>query len=218
MKEETNVSNIKMHLIKKYFPELTDEQITRFEAMNELYHSWNEKINVISRKDIEKLYERHILHSLAIAKIIKFKSGTRIMDVGTGGGFPGIPLAVLFPETEFLLIDSVGKKIKVVNAVAEGLNLKNVVGQHTRVQSVKEKFDFVISRAVTAFPQFVNMVRKNISKEGRNSLPNGIIYLKGGDFSDEIKDYQKIIGLTNISDYFEESYFETKKVVYLPVV
>jgi len=206
-----------MYLIKKYFPELTDEQIARFEAMNELYHDWNEKINVISRKDIGELYERHILHSLAIAKIIKFKSGTRIMDVGTGGGFPGIPLAVLFPETEFLLIDSVGKKIKVVNAVAEGLNLKNVVGQHTRVQSVKEKFDFVISRAVTAFPQFVNMVRKNISKEGGNSLPNGIIYLKGGDFGDEIKDYKKIIGITNISDYFEESYFETKKVVYLPI-
>jgi 16S rRNA (guanine527-N7)-methyltransferase len=206
-----------MELIKKYFPELNGDKIAQFEAMNELYHDWNEKINVVSRKDIEELYERHILHSLAIAKIIQFKPGTKVLDVGTGGGFPGIPLAVLFPETEFLLIDSIGKKIKVVNAVAEGLGLKNVSGQHIRVQSVKEKYDFVVSRAVTAFPDFVNMVRKNISRDGKNSLPNGIIYLKGGDFSDEIKKYRRNIDVTNIPDFFSESFFETKKIVYLPI-
>jgi 16S rRNA (guanine527-N7)-methyltransferase len=206
-----------MQLIRKYFPELNAKQISQFEAMNDLYLNWNEKINVVSRKDIEELYERHILHSLAIAKIIQFNPGTKILDVGTGGGFPGIPLAVLFPETEFVLIDSIGKKIKVVNTVSEELGLKNVTGQHMRVQSVKEKFDFVVSRAVTAFPRFVNMVKKNISIEAKNALPNGIIYLKGGDFGDEIKSYRKKIEITNIPDFFDEAFFETKKVVYLPI-
>lgn len=206
-----------MYLINKYFPELNSEQIARFEAMNSLYLEWNEKINVVSRKDIEGLYERHILHSLVIAKIIKFNPGTKILDVGTGGGFPGIPLAVLFPETNFLLVDSIGKKIKVVNAIVEALELKNVTGQHARAQSIKDKFDFVVSRAVTAFPHFVNMVRKNISLEGKNSLPNGIIYLKGGDFNNEIKNYRKTIEIIDIKEFFDESYFETKKVIYLPI-
>ncbi len=203
--------------LKTYFPGLTGEQYDRFEKMGDLYHEWNEKINVISRKDITELYERHILHSLAIAKVIEFRAGTSILDVGTGGGFPGIPLAVLFPETQFLLIDSIGKKIKVVEAVAQGLGLNNVKALQTRVEDVKAKYDFVVSRAVTAFPDFVNLVRKNVSPVSKNSLPNGILYLKGGDFEAEIESYRKSIELFNIPDFFSEPFFETKKVIYLPV-
>lgn len=203
--------------ILKYFPNLTPEQIVCFEKMDTVYRDWNEKINLISRKDIDSLYEKHILHSLAIAKIITFRPGTQILDVGTGGGFPGIPLAVLFPATHFVLIDSIGKKIKVVQAVAEELGLKNVTAINTRVEEVKTEFDFVISRAVTAFPVFVGLVKKNISRKALNSLPNGIIYLKGGDFEEEIKDFKRSIEVSEISKFFDEPFFETKKVLYLPV-
>ncbi len=206
-----------MQNILKYFPNLTSEQITRFERMDSVYRDWNSKINVISRKDIDSLYEKHILHSLAIAKIVSFRTGSRILDVGTGGGFPGIPLAILFPESRFVLIDSTGKKIKVVQAVVEELDLKNVTAIHTRVEDVKEEFDFVVSRAVTAFPAFVGLVKKNISRKPQNSLPNGIIYLKGGDFQDEVKDYKRVAEIIEIAKFFIEPYFETKKIVYLPV-
>jgi len=203
--------------ILKYFPNLTPEQIACFEKMDAIYRDWNEKINLISRKDIDSLYEKHILHSLSIAKIISFRSGTKILDVGTGGGFPGIPLAILFPFSQFVLVDSIGKKIKVVQAVAEDLNLKNVTAIHTRVEEVKGEFDFVISRAVTAFPDFVKLVKKNVSGKQQNSLPNGIIYLKGGDFQEEIKDYKRSAEVREISQFFTEPFFVTKKIVYLPV-
>jgi len=203
--------------ILKYFPNLTPEQIVRFEKMDPLYRDWNGKINLISRKDIDSLYEKHILHSLAIAKIIDFRPGTKILDVGTGGGFPGIPLAILFPSCQFVLIDSIGKKIKVVQAVSEELGLKNVTAIHGRVEDVMEEFDFVISRAVTTFPAFVGLVKKNISRKPQNALPNGIIYLKGGDIQEEIKDYKRNIEVTEIANFFNEPFFETKKVVYLPV-
>ena len=203
--------------INHYFPQLTPEQVLQFEKMAPLYREWNEKINVISRKDIDSLYEKHVLHALAIAKIITFRPGTSILDVGTGGGFPGIPLAILFPDCQFKLIDSIGKKIKIVQTVSEELGLKNVTAIHTRVQELKEEFDFVISRAVTAFPDFVGLVRNNISRQPRNSRPNGIIYLKGGDFQDEIKNFKNIIEVSEISGFFSEPYFETKKVIYLPI-
>ena len=200
-----------------YFPNLTPEQITQFEKMDRIYRDWNGKINLISRKDIDSLYEKHILHSLAIAKIIDFRQGTKILDVGTGGGFPGIPLAILFPSSQFVLIDSIGKKIKVVMAVAEELELKNVTAIHGRAEEVKEEFDFVISRAVTSFPVFVGLVEKNITRKSINALPNGIIYLKGGDFQDELKDFKRNVEVTEIANFFNEPFFETKKVVYLPV-
>jgi len=203
--------------ILKYFPNLTKEQIIIFEKMGPLYRDWNEKINLISRKDIDSLYEKHILHSLAIAKIIDFRPGTAILDVGTGGGFPGIPLAILFPACQFVLIDSIGKKIKVVNAVAEELELKNVKAINGRVEDMKTEFDFVISRAVTTFPVFVGLVKKNISRKQINALPNGIIYLKGGDLNEEIKDFKRLIEVTEISAFFNEPFFETKKVVFLPI-
>ncbi len=206
-----------LELLKKYFPDLSSLQISQFEALGSLYHEWNEKINVISRKDIDELYVRHVLHSLAIAKIIRFKPGTTLIDVGTGGGFPGIPLAILYPECQFTLIDSIGKKIVVVREVADQLKLQNVLAQKNRIQEIKTKFDFVISRAVTAFPEFVSMVRKNVSPTSKNVLPNGIIYLKGGDFSEEISTFKASAEIFEISKLFAEPYFETKKVIYLPV-
>ena len=206
-----------MQRILHYFPLLTPEQINSLEMLSPLYHEWNEKINVISRKDIDSIYEKHVLHALAIAKMISFRPGTKILDVGTGGGFPGIPLAILFPETQFTLIDSIGKKIAVVQAISESLSLKNITAIHTRVQDVKEEFDFVVSRAVTAFPDFVAMVRKNIARQPLNSRPNGIIYLKGGDFQEEIQKFKTSIEVTEISNFFNEPFFETKKVIYLPI-
>ena len=204
-----------MKIIEKYFTDLTEEQKERFSRLKELYTHWNNQINVISRKDIDSLYVHHVLHSLAIAKVIKFKPGTKIMDVGTGGGFPGIPLAILFPDCDFYLVDSIGKKIKVVTEVASALGLKNVKAEQTRVQQVKDKFDFIVSRAVTAFPKFVNMVRKNSKLKDENSLANGILYLKGGDFEEEIARYGDKVNVYSCPDFFSEEFFETKKVVHL---
>ncbi|MCT4603112.1 MAG: 16S rRNA (guanine(527)-N(7))-methyltransferase RsmG [Marinifilum sp.] len=204
-----------MEIIEKYFTDLTEQQRERFAQLKDLYTHWNSQINVISRKDIDSLYLHHVLHSLSIAKVIKFEPGTKIMDVGCGGGFPGIPLAILFPECEFYMVDSIGKKIKVVNEVATALQLKNVKAKHTRVQQVKDKFDFIVSRAVTAFPKFVNMVRKNSSPKDKNSLANGILYIKGGDFQEEIAGYGDKVQLFDCTNYFEEEFFETKKVVHL---
>lgn len=206
-----------MDLITKYFPGLSPVQISRFEQLGPLYHEWNEKINVISRKDIDELYVRHVLHSLALAKIIRFTPGTSFIDVGTGGGFPGIPLAILLPECHFTLIDSIGKKIRVVEEVASQLKLENVMAGKNRIQEIKTRYDFVISRAVTAFPDFVAMVRKNVSQESKNALPNGILYLKGGDFEEEIKAFRGSAEIFELSKIFAESFFETKKVIYLPV-
>jgi 16S rRNA (guanine527-N7)-methyltransferase len=204
-----------MDIIRKYFPDLTDQQVSDFARLGSLYEEWNSKINVISRKDIEQLYERHILHSLAIAKIIQFKPGTSVLDVGTGGGFPGIPLAILFPEVSFLLIDSIAKKIKVVTEVSGALNLPNVKAEHQRVEDIKQKFDFVVSRAVTAFPRFVEMVRTKVSGQSKNTLPNGILYLKGGDFEDEISPFGKQVKVYDLQNYFQEEFFETKRLIHL---
>ncbi|MGQ1910178.1 16S rRNA (guanine(527)-N(7))-methyltransferase RsmG [Marinifilum sp. RC60d5] len=204
-----------MEIIEKYFTDLTEDQKDKFSQLKSLYTYWNNQINVISRKDIDSLYLHHVLHSLSIAKVIQFTPGTKIMDVGCGGGFPGIPLAILFPECEFYLVDSIGKKIKVVNEVASALGLKNIKAEHTRVQQVKDKFDFIISRAVTAFPKFVNMVRKNSKQKDKNSLANGILYIKGGDFKEEIAGYSDKIMLFECTDFFSEEFFETKKVVHL---
>lgn len=204
-----------MDIIRKYFTDLTDQQLEHFARLGSLYKEWNSKINVISRKDIEQLYERHILHSLAIGKIIQFKPGTTVLDVGTGGGFPGIPLAILFPETSFLLVDSIAKKINVVNEVASALNLQNVEAEHLRVEQVKQQFDFVVSRAVTAFPSFVAMVRNKVSGQGNNDLPNGILYLKGGDFEEEIRGFRQQIRIYDLKNYFGEEFFETKRLIHL---
>ncbi|MCL3779678.1 16S rRNA (guanine(527)-N(7))-methyltransferase RsmG [Prolixibacteraceae bacterium JC049] len=206
-----------MEQVLKYFPDLTDKQKEQFRMLGELYPEWNDKINVISRKDIDQLYERHVLHSLAIDKVIKFAKGTKVMDVGTGGGFPGIPLAIMNPDSEFYLIDAIGKKIQVVNGVAEALGLKNVKAEQIRVQQVKGKFDFVVSRAVTAFPKFVNMVRTKVKPGMKNTLPNGIIYLKGGDFMEELQDYVKQTRIYELPDFYEEEFFETKKIIHLPL-
>jgi len=204
-----------MEILTKYFTDLTDQQTNQFGRLGSLYEEWNTKINVISRKDIEQLYERHILHSLAIAKVIQFKPGTTVLDVGTGGGFPGIPLAILFPETSFMLIDSIGKKIKVVSEVATALNLSNVRAEHVRVEDVKLKFDFVISRAVTAFPRFVAMVRTKVSAHSNNDLLNGILYLKGGDFEEEISPFGQQVKVYDLQSFFQEEFFETKRLIHL---
>lgn len=202
-------------LVLSYFPELTKVQQERFALLENLYREWNEKINVISRKDMDAFGVHHVLHSLAIAKVIRFKAGTRVMDVGTGGGFPGIPLAILFPEVEFYLVDSIGKKIKVVQGVAEALGLKNVKAKQTRVEQTDGVQDFIVSRAVTAFPAFVGFTRNKIRKEGFNDLPNGILYLKGGDFEEEIKPFADRVQVFSIPAFFQEDFFETKKVIYL---
>ena len=207
---------IKMEEILKYFPNLTDVQKAQFAQLDFLYHDWNAKINVISRKDIDELYTKHILHSLGIAKIIKFEHGTYVLDVGTGGGFPGIPLAILFPETRFFLIDVIAKKIKVVQAVAEALELKNVKAEQLRAEFVKGDYDFIVSRAVTNMPDFVSWVKTKIKKNNKHELKNGILYLKGGDLTEELKDFPKATEY-NLSDYFEDEFFETKKVVHLPL-
>jgi len=204
-----------MELIKKYFPEINKDQMEKIDAMDSLYKDWNEKINVISRKDIGSLYEKHVLHSLGIAKVIKFSPGTKVMDVGTGGGFPGIPLSILFPESRFLLIDSVGKKIKVVKSVIESLGLKNVEVRQQRAEAVCDHFDFIVSRAVTSFPVFVSWVKDKIASKSKNEIGNGILYLKGGDFEDEIKPFGKRVNVYNLQDFFEEEFFETKKIIYL---
>jgi 16S rRNA methyltransferase gidB len=204
-----------MGIVEKYFTGLSEKQISQFNQLEGLYREWNEKINVVSRKDIDELEIHHTLHSLAIAKVISFQPGTRVLDVGTGGGFPGIPLAIMFPEVDFYLVDSIGKKIKVVEGVASALGLKNVKADQVRVETMKEKFDFIVSRAVTAFPSFMTLVRNRILKGGFNELPNGIIYLKGGDFEEEIKDFRERITVYNIPEFFEEEFFETKKVIYM---
>ncbi len=201
-------------LIHKYFNDLTPKQIEQFSELELLYREWNDKINVISRRDIESLYERHVLHALAIAKVIQFKPGASVMDVGTGGGFPGIPLSILFPETSFYLIDSIGKKIKVVNEIKNALGLQNVKAEQIRAEKVKEEFDFIVSRAVTQMPQFVAWIRKKIKKDSVHDLPNGILYLKGGDLQEELKDYPSA-KIYNISDFYEEDFYETKKVVHI---
>jgi len=200
-----------MHLIRKYFKSLTAEQIRQFSELEKLYLDWNQKINVISRKDVGHLYERHVLHALSIAKVVDFLPQSKILDVGTGGGFPGIPLAILFPEVEFHLIDAIGKKIAVVQAIAEALKLKNI-----RADQVKNQYDFIVSRAVTNMPDFVKWVKGKVLKINRHKLENGILYLKGGDLSEELKIYQKV-ACYEISEFFEEAFFETKKVVHLPL-
>ena len=205
-----------MKVIQKYFNSLTDNQLHQFEQLEGLYKEWNAQINVISRKDIDELYTRHVLHSLAIAKVQAFKPKSYILDVGTGGGFPGIPLAILFPEANFYLVDSIGKKIKVVKEVANALGLKNVRAEHGRAEKVKGEFDFIVSRAVTNMDDFTKWVRKKVAKKHRHELPNGILYLKGGDLADELANFPKAT-LYDIPDFFTEDFFETKKVVHIPL-
>jgi len=205
-----------MDFILKYFPELTEVQTSQFQQLEALYHDWNSKINVISRKDIDQLYVKHVLHSLAIAKIQKFEPGTYVLDVGTGGGFPGIPLAILFPDTRFYLIDVILKKINVVKAVAESLELKNVKAEQIRAENVKGDFDFIVSRAVTNMPDFVSWIKDKIKKQQKHELQNGILYLKGGDLREELASFPNAKEY-NISDFFEDDFFETKKVVHLPL-
>ena len=205
-----------MEQILKYFPELTDEQRRQLEALDALYRDWNEKINVISRKDIDHLYEHHVLHSMAIAKIIRFQAGSKILDFGTGGGFPGIPLAILFPDCDFKLIDGTGKKIRVAQEVCNAIGLRNCHPEHLRGEEEKGKYDFVVSRAVMPLPDLYKIVRKNISQEQRNALPNGIICLKGGDLQEEIRPYRNIVDITDINQFFDEEWFQEKNIIYLP--
>jgi len=205
-----------MEEILKQFPNLTENQILQFQKLEALYHDWNAKINVISRKDIDELYTKHVLHSLAIAKIQPFEAGSYVLDVGTGGGFPGIPLAILFPETRFYLIDVIAKKIKVVQAVADALGLKNVKAEQIRAENVKGDYDFIVSRAVTNMPDFVSWIKDKIKKQNKHNLPNGILYLKGGDLTEELKDFPRATEY-NIADFFINEFFETKKVVHLPL-
>ena len=204
-----------MNEILHYFPDLTSEQIEQFSALGNLYTEWNEKINVISRKDIDELYIKHVLHSLAIAKVMEFKSGSKVLDVGTGGGFPGIPLAILFPEVQFHLVDSIGKKIKVVREVAAALGLTNVEADHMRAEELDYKYDFVVSRAVTRLGDFIPWVRNKFEKKDKNGIPNGILYLKGGDLKEEIKEARVKAELHKISDFFKEDFFDTKYVMYV---
>lgn len=205
-----------MQIISKYFSSLTETQTKQFSMLQDLYNDWNAKINVISRKDIQQLYEHHVLHSLAIAKFIRFKNGTNILDFGTGGGFPGIPLAILFPECQFTLIDGTGKKVRVAQEVATTIDLKNVETKHIRGEEEKGKYDFVVSRAVMPLPELIKIVRKNIAKQQKNVFPNGIICLKGGSLADELKPFLNIVQVAEISNWFTEEWFQTKQVVYLP--
>lgn len=205
-----------MELILKYFPNLTEDQISKFKKLESLYQDWNLKINVVSRKDIDELYLRHVLHSLGIAKVINFNDGSKIMDVGTGGGFPGIPLAIMFPNCSFHLVDSIAKKLKVVDEVVEGLGLTNVKTSHCRVEEINDTYDFIVSRAVAIMPTFVHWTKGKIAKKQNNELKNGILYLKGGDLSEELQDY-KTATIYDLSDYYAEDFFETKKVVHLPL-
>jgi 16S rRNA (guanine527-N7)-methyltransferase len=206
-----------IELLLRYFPHLTETQQQQFAQLQDLYAEWNSKINVISRKDIDNLYERHVLHSLAIAKIITFRPGTTVMDIGTGGGFPGVPLAIFFPEVQFHLIDSIGKKIKVATEVSTAIGLKNITFRHCRGQEEKTKFDFVVSRAVMPLGDLVKIVRKNISPKQGNALPNGLICLKGGELEHEILPFKQDVTVYDLNDYFSEEFFETKKGVYLPL-
>lgn len=203
-------------IVFKYFHNFSEEQQQQFNNLEHLYQDWNQKINVVSRKDIDELYLRHVLHSLAIARVISFLPGSEVLDVGTGGGFPGIPLAIAFPETHFTLVDAIGKKIKVVEEVVAGLGLKNVTTRHSRVEELDGEFDFIVSRAVAAMPTFIYWVRGKIKKKSRHTIKNGILYLKGGDLTEELKDY-KTVQVYDLKQYFEEGFFETKKLVYLPV-
>lgn len=206
-----------MDIILKYFPDLTDTQKEQFAALYDLYTGWNSKINVISRKDITNLYEHHVLHSLGIAKVIQFKPGTSVMDLGTGGGFPGIPLAILFPDTKFHLVDSIGKKVRVATEIANTIGLKNVTTRHCRAEEEKQLFDFVVSRAVMPLTDLLKIIRKNISSEQHNALPNGLICLKGGELDREVMPVKHQTIVTDLKDFFSEEFFETKKVVYVTV-
>ena len=206
-----------MNVIQKYFPQLSAEQQQQIALLDELYRDWNAKINVISRKDIDNLYLHHVLHSMAIARIVNFKPGTRILDFGTGGGFPGIPLAILFPECQFKLIDGTGKKIRVAQEVCNAIGLKNCQPTHLRGEDEKDKYDFIVSRAVMPLPDLVKLMRKNISKQQQNALPNGVICLKGGDLQAELQPYHKIVEATEISQFFSEEWFKEKYVIYLPL-
>ncbi|MCX2429330.1 MULTISPECIES: 16S rRNA (guanine(527)-N(7))-methyltransferase RsmG [unclassified Pedobacter] len=210
------MADVKPDLVLKYFPDLTAKQIDQFSQLFDLYVYWNAQINVISRKDIEALYERHVLHSLGIAKVCTFRAGESVLDVGTGGGFPGIPLAILFPDTQFYLVDSIGKKIKVVKEVASALGLENLRADHLRAEQIKEKFNFVVSRAVTRLGEFYPWIQGKFKKDAVNAIPNGILYLKGGDLDEEIKESKLKAELYPLSAYFEEDFFETKYVVYVP--
>ena len=211
-------ANEGLQLILHYFPELSEQQKEQFLALDALYRDWNAKINVISRKDIDNLYEHHVLHSLGIAHVIRFKAGSRIMDLGTGGGFPGIPLAILFPEVKFHLVDSIGKKVRVAGEVAAAIGLTNVTTAHERAEEEKQKFDFVVSRAVMPLPDLVKIIKKNIShKNQHNSLPNGLICLKGGNLQAETQPFKKIVSLTEIHDMFDEEWFKEKYLIYLPL-
>lgn len=205
-----------MKEILKYFPDLTKEQQRQIAALDELYRDWNAKINVISRKDIDHLYEHHVLHSMAIAKIIQFRAGTKILDFGTGGGFPGIPLAILFPECDFKLIDGTGKKIRVAQEVCNAIGLKNCHPEHLRGEDEKGKYDFIVSRAVMPLPDLLKIVKKNISKEQHNALPNGIICLKGGDLQEELRPFRNLVEISDISKFFSEEWFKEKNIIYLP--
>ncbi|KQS23819.1 16S rRNA (guanine(527)-N(7))-methyltransferase RsmG [Dyadobacter sp. Leaf189] len=206
-----------MELINRYFPELTEDQKSKFSQMEELYQYWNARVNVISRQDIDTLYERHVLHSLGIAKVQGFKAGTSVLDVGTGGGFPGIPLAILYPDAQFHLVDSIGKKIRVVQEIAAALKLDNVRAEQTRAEKLDESYEFVVSRAVTRITPFVGWVRKNINRNSFHELRNGILYLKGGDLAEELGELNQKNRVYALSDYFSEEFFETKKVVYVPL-